>query len=471
MPPQEHVKPVYPLITIASATVFLISLLLFTPKSSPQPQLQTTPKQTQYQLFLTKIPSPLEKITVDNLPSIEDPYDALKYQNRLIFSTQGHIVDYDPNLHQIFHYSDRTIARCLREKVIVSHYLYIPCDEAPTYPTDYGDQTLWQIDLTDFSVTKVYSQASGINSASNLLPVADGDTIWLGSFDGLSKFDTKTEKFTTLTSQLGIFATHTQVNKILVDDSHVWFYIPANAYSSGGITLFDKTTNIFTPFNFQTFVSPQYGRFDLNQWKLTPKGLLIAYSDDHIYKEQLYNYQTNQWQSVKSESFDNYEKNISNFKTENSIEIPYENPRSYLALSPTINNKRFALTNKTIDLITPSDPFPTIQLKFPEDLTNIRPSYNAKDGILFYIDPETELAIVIANVESGYGELPSQMYIVDLKQNTILKNTSLSSEKFPYYTMIDAHAEKINGQYQIFNDTNTSPFLVIDAKTFEYNFK
>jgi len=87
---------------------------------------------------------------------------------------------------------------------------------------------------------KIYDNRDGLPSNGNIKIYDDpySDYIWIATFDGLSRFDTKSRTFLNLNSKPGF---DLEINDIVVDKDYVWAVITANANNPGGIVRIDKT--------------------------------------------------------------------------------------------------------------------------------------------------------------------------------------------------------------------------------------
>jgi hypothetical protein len=95
---------------------------------------------------------------------------------------------------------------------------------------------------------KTYTEAEGLVSGSNLHlfpdPV-DADTVWVSTFEGLSKLSLTSGPKEKYVGEMGILGTAIQPRVFHVDERYVWAYINANAYTQGGVARLDKRAGVW----------------------------------------------------------------------------------------------------------------------------------------------------------------------------------------------------------------------------------
>lgn len=124
---------------------------------------------------------------------------------------------------------------------------------------------LIEYDLNTKKSTR-YTKNDGLVSNSNIaltVDPADEDVLWIGTFEGLSKFSISSRTFENFVSEMGIPGSALQPRVFHVDDRYVWLTVSSNAYTTGGVARLDKQTGIWKHWGYEFFeaVSPD-GRFD-----------------------------------------------------------------------------------------------------------------------------------------------------------------------------------------------------------------
>lgn len=146
---------------------------------------------------------------------------------------------------------------------------------------------------------KFYTKDNGLASNSNLHPVADpsdSDTVWIGTFEGLSVLTVSTGVIRSFDTDIGITGSAREVRIFGVDGSYVWVNINSNSYTTGGVARFNKKTGQWKAWNKEFFMagdSPT--RFD--SFNTVSDGENAFVVDDYI----LYQYkpQTDSWDVAK----------------------------------------------------------------------------------------------------------------------------------------------------------------------------
>lgn len=93
---------------------------------------------------------------------------------------------------------------------------------------------------------KVYSTKDGLVNGANVTfasDPADADVLWIGTFNGVSKFQISSEKFTNFTKEIGGVSTSWAIGQIKVNKNYVWATVQSNVNSEGGIARYDMQKN------------------------------------------------------------------------------------------------------------------------------------------------------------------------------------------------------------------------------------
>ncbi|MES2014268.1 MAG: hypothetical protein V4437_00440 [Patescibacteria group bacterium] len=124
---------------------------------------------------------------------------------------------------------------------------------------------LVQYDLNT-KTSKKYTTAEGLASNGNITITpdpSDKDTLWISTFEGLSKLTISSGHIENFKTEIGIPGSGVEPRVFHVDDRYVWLTANANAYTTGGIARLDKTTGIWKTWGYALF---HYGqtpsRFD-----------------------------------------------------------------------------------------------------------------------------------------------------------------------------------------------------------------
>ncbi len=104
--------------------------------------------------------------------------------------------------------------------------------------------------------TRQYSTNDGLVSNSNLrinVDPSDTNVLWIGTFEGLSRFTISSSSFKNFQAEMGIPGTVLQPRVFHVDDKYVWLTIGAHAYTSGGVARLDKDTGLWKSWGNEFF--------------------------------------------------------------------------------------------------------------------------------------------------------------------------------------------------------------------------
>lgn len=123
---------------------------------------------------------------------------------------------------------------------------------------------------------KKISVKEGLISGANIYLALDGDNLWIGTFEGLNLYDTKTGSISTFTKEVADNASKYGVNKIIITPRAVYTLALANVDAPGAVARFDKATKTWERFGPSAFLASidQYSRIDMYD---------IANNGDKIY--------------------------------------------------------------------------------------------------------------------------------------------------------------------------------------------
>ncbi len=430
--------------------------------------------------FLFSIPKPLEKLTINDLPNNQYIENAVMIGDSLWFSGSGSVMEYDTKKGSIIGYSNPRKSYCTVDIVFTNGNIFTPCRiknynlekfSADESPYDSGFVIL-QIDPKTHKLLKIFGKKEGLLSNNNYDIHADGDYIWIETFDGIGRINSKTGKVDYYKDSLGLNASGgINVNHIMVDKDYVWANAVASADATGAMLKFDKKTNKWTAYSLADLMEYGGNRFDLESSdtgfsaKFIPGGIQIAFRDgtiNGIYDrlvEKQYIYTTNKWTKINEEpltgeyyeaarkklssTYPNTESQFT-FRDENrltQIKMPGTNQtylldgRDNLILSEMVNDKRYVLTTGSIDLIDNTYPFRQLLIKIPggilSDIYSVSPL--AEGGVVnLLIDASTEQALLVDSACAGMGcGEGRKIWLIDLKNKKIIKTFDQNDSDIP----------------------------------------
>jgi len=176
-----------------------------------------------------------------------------------------------------------------------------------------------------------FSEKDGMVSASNMDHVVpdpvDNNVIWVGTFKGLVKLNIVSGKIQNFVDEMGIARTAEgreypdgiSAKVFQVDDKYVWVSVGANAYTTGGIARFEKSTNTWKAWNVDAFKYPDAQTYfgETKNYRVDPFAFMtddnraVVHEDNFVY---VYDSSRDVWTPTDSSL-------VPNKKTE---EIPFE---------------------------------------------------------------------------------------------------------------------------------------------------
>lgn len=118
-----------------------------------------------------------------------------------------------------------------------------------------SDQEILRIN-SQGKLLNTYNVANGLVNAFNLYLTADPfepHTLWIATFDGLSKLDTQNNQFTNYKNELLPNSKSYGISLVRPTSENVWVYVDANSYSSGGIAKLNRKTNTWESYGPSSF--------------------------------------------------------------------------------------------------------------------------------------------------------------------------------------------------------------------------
>lgn len=145
-----------------------------------------------------------------------------------------------------------------------------------------GTQDGFTIFDIETKIAKKISIQEGLISGSNIKLALDGDDLWVGSFEGLSRYSLLSGKIENFTTELVDNSTKYNASKILVTPKAIYAIALANAYTPGGVARLDKATKQWERFGPSSFLSStnQYSRVDF--FNIVQAGDKIYVAEDNM---------------------------------------------------------------------------------------------------------------------------------------------------------------------------------------------
>ncbi len=442
--------------------------------------------------FLNSIPKPLSGLNLEDLPGSGSLSRGIPYQDKYFAVGDASVLVYSSLTRELLSYSNPLKAACRHDLVIIGDYLYVSCwpDRNPQKMGYTGiNQEIYKINLSDLSLVRRYGIADGLQSGSNFQLVADGDILWIATYNGLGKIDTVKNRVNFYTSELGINNSRPDVDSILLDKDYVWFYTSANVYSTGGITLYDKSAGSFTPFNLRDF-SSTLDRFDLaggptGGWKLVPGGIDIGFIDynqnqsNRVGIIKRYLYTNRSWQTVKTFTAENIYTSINNYFSPKTVSVsgnstgysslPIQNSdgsqtevdvrgRTPLAISDIIRNHRYVLTTASIDSLSDQTDFPQIVMNLPSRLLTSGTFIEDSQMIIFRINPQDLTGFYFHQPWGGEDCIDQVLVTFDLNTKKVLKRFNIDCHQTPMNFPADSTTAYSDDVYIVKDSQGNSVF-------------
>lgn len=459
--------------------------------------------------FFFSIPKPIKNLAITDLPNDGNPNNVVRIGDSLWFAGDGSIVEYDIKSGAIVSYSDQKKANCDRDLVYVAGYLFASCHidnvfdafertsqlQTELYTGHYG---VLKINPQTHKLEHIFSKEDGLLNGYNYQLTADGDTIWIATFNGLGRINARTNHVDFYTDDLGFQNSSNAVSfgivHIIVDKDYVWAWAGANAESQGGVALFNKALGTWKAFGPRELMDYTFDRIDLeydsNRYaaKLIPGGIQIAFRDGNLgtqnrLVEKQYIYQSGKWTKVNGDriatgpdseqkrqyiastypSSFNYQKvdqsGLTQLQLPDSNQVYQLDGRNNYALSPMMGNKRYILTSATVDVIDDSSPFGKILVKLGERIGIMGPP----DQVQFLVNSNTSLALVI-DPACGMG-CSEKAWLIDLKAKKINKIYT-TKDGLPEGELLRELSMDKQGNILVINDKNGKELFNIDIINF-----
>lgn len=466
-------------------------------------------KNTYPDFFLFSIPKPIKNLAVSDLPNNQNPVNVVSYNGHLWFAGDGSIVEYDTNSGKLVSYSNPKKGNCESNVVITKEFLFTSCrmngvkDFSSEYTgkPDYAQYAIFKINPSTHEVEHIFTPKDGLVNTSNYYLYSDRDTVWVATEGGVVNINASTNQVKFYSSELGIPGSILSTRTMFVNKDYVWVAVNANVGSQGGLSMYDKKTQVWKAFNVRDLKDYSTDRFDLEAgFKSIPGGIQIAFRDGNLdtsdrLVEKQYNYQTGKWTKVNIERpasgaqsettrqyitttyppFFNDQKvdqfGLTQIQLPDSSQTYQLDGRNNYVLSPMVEDKRYILTSATVDVIDDTSPFRKILVKLGERLEgDVRyADSSAFQGLVtFLIDPTSSLAVVADSYCGGMGCTGGQKaWLVDLKGSKIVKVYTAKSDNLPSGELLTGLSMAREGNTLVIKDKNGKPLFSID--TINYN--
>ncbi|MBF0208081.1 MAG: hypothetical protein HQK53_14475 [Oligoflexia bacterium] len=420
--------------------------------------LSQTPPATSSRFFITKIQKPISEITFKDIPNNREIRNVVEYKNSIYAAGNGAIIRYSRTTGEVTGFSDTYKAYCDGELAVINNFLFAACRIGNVKEPYMGNFEILKINLEADILEKSYGRNDGLINQSNYRLFKDGTNIWVATFDGLGLIDTIADKVSFFHSELGYPEVNKSygVNHILVDANYVWAFFGANAYSQGGVGLYNKSTTTWRSFG-PTDLMENPIRFDLDYSegyyaKLVPGGIQLGFRDGKMgdadrLVEKKYNYNTEKWEVMGEYPASGPESDKTRFAfmqkypsiryseidSQGLVQLILPSDSSKLningrinnLISPVINGNRYILTNGTIDEFQAHAPFRQTLVYLGEGLSSGSSIYDGMQESLGYkllVDPSTNMGLVIDYICDGMTcENSHKVWLVDLSKKSIKK--------------------------------------------------
>lgn len=344
--PSENVQPVSAeknkagkiLLIIGGIALLFLSLIgayylgksQLTPNYVPSRNTEkiTTTAKDESLALISYVPH-FDNLKVDDLPNLTDVRSIVDYRGNKIVIAYNRFVEYDIASKKIVRQNNPDVLSCIYSGTVVGNNLYVGCNSENDNPS-----TLYKVDLDSGKIVKKYElfKDSGFKLV-NLWLLAEGNTLWISSWDGVIKMDTL--------SQQTKFYSPTQIFSKLCKPILVWI-------ENGQVKVGANDDNCL---------------------------------DNNNYHIGVYNGQTDSWQNQQI-TFDKYASLINHNQSDFSINIP-----RFYAVSQKLNEKYYLFSDEGIYTLQ--------QRQFPALLFSINKNSQIASSYSAYVDKNEMYAIVV----------------------------------------------------------------------------
>lgn len=308
-------------------------------------QNQTSSIQSQSQQITTNSIAPADtslalisyvphfnKLTVEDLPRFADVRNVVDYKGHEIIVGNNALVEYDQTKGQFIRQNNPDVIPCIYSSAVIGNNAYIGCNTP-----DNETSTLYKVDLQTGKIIKQYDffKKSGLHLV-NIVLLAEGNTLWISSWDGVIKMDALSEQ--------------------------TKFYSPTQIFSKSC-----KPTHIW-----------------MEEGRIKVAANDINCEDNGKYTIAVYNSQIDSWQKEQI-SFEKYASLINRTLSDFSLAIP-----QFSAISQLVSEKYYLFSDEGVYTLQQGQ-FPKLLFSLPKN-PQIASSYTA------YVDENETQAIILGGV-------------------------------------------------------------------------
>jgi hypothetical protein len=162
-----------------------------------------------------------DKLNLTDLPTLIDNRNIFTYNNHMLVVGFNRIIELDPVTNSIVRINNTNVLDCVNQTAIIGNYLYIACYMQQHLPENSSlpYSILYKLNLETGKIVKTYFNKIPalpspldvqkvlenpyiyIGRKANLNVVAQGPILWMSSWDGVMRMDTRTEKITSYTAK------------------------------------------------------------------------------------------------------------------------------------------------------------------------------------------------------------------------------------------------------------------------------
>lgn len=437
------------------------------------------------QVFLTGVPKvDFAHLTLQDFPLVDESYSILKpivWNNKVFVNSSRYILEYDLK-GNLLEYANFNSTDCARDLALINDSLYVACQ----------GKGIYEIDLNANKVSYFYSQKDGLQELRNFQFAVDGETLWMGTFEGVAKIDTKTHKATVYDQELNVAGSAFGTN-VYAHNGDVWAVVGGNAYNNGAITHYDKNADKWETYQVKDLKEKDLTRLDVmyGDFMVADQGVYAIFQDGGPENVVLKKFDSAQkkWTTVYHDAYLQFNKGAAKYlppvetyrnfdydlnAQDNSssvfstvrvfldgkwISVPIVD-KKYVSLSPLVKGTYYLLSAYGIDSFTEQDAFPKVLIKTPVYALEVAPR--------FFITNDQKYVVYVAVDFQAFGGT-THAYSVGIydTENNKFYNSEIKNEKkaenFPQIDMVNAQFS-IKGQ-KIMLSADGKRNLVIDLAT------
>ena len=349
-------------------------------------------------VFVDRVPSEnMERLTMEDFPAnLEAGYhqSVVAHKERFYVAGMHHILEYDAQ-GNLLAMTDRAQIDCAFRLAVIGDALYAACMEDGIY----------EINLLTRSLAYHFDKSNGLSELRNLYPVADGNTLWVVTFDGLAKIDAKSREVMIYRDELGANCSQYNVYSVMVNAGDVWAHVIADAECSGGLAHYIKEEDQWVFYDIKHFNQIDLSSIFFHRVMVTDEGVYAQYQDGGPDHEILsfFDRSTEKWIRLVDTEYKNIDRDITPrlpsqeetqmayFDEEQNIQtwhVPVDGQwkifpltlHRYFTFFPGVketehrleNEERYFLTSAGLERFRKGDRFPEILLQNPIAFTHAR---------------------------------------------------------------------------------------------------